>query len=95
MRNVALWLLVEDQWVKLGVVAFKGEVEAGGGWKVTEVNEDDEDEETLEIESPLTNLEQMAAAHHEIFIAYVNAGFTNKQALELVKAGIESAMGED
>lgn len=34
--------------------------------------------------NPLTPLEQTAAAAHEVYLAYVGAGFTPKQALYLV-----------
>lgn len=94
MKPVALWLLVGEEWVKLGVVNFKGAVESGGGWRVTDVSEDDEDE-IMDIESPVTSLEAMAATHHEIYSAYVEAGFSRREALELVKIGIISAMNED
>ncbi|MGW3152732.1 hypothetical protein [Streptomyces sp. NPDC001089] len=39
-----------------------------------------------EIPDPITSLAAMAVQHHEAFTAWVNAGFTEKQALELLKA---------
>ncbi len=36
----------------------------------------------------LPNLNDMAAFHHEMFVSYVKAGFTEAQALELIKAWI-------
>ena len=35
-------------------------------------------------EDPITNLAQAAAQMHELFLAYVNAGFTEAQALYLI-----------
>jgi hypothetical protein len=41
--------------------------------------------------NPITELAGMAAVHHELFVSYVNAGFTPAQALELLKAVIAQA----
>ncbi len=41
-------------------------------------------------DTPLTaeNLNDVAALHHEIYLSYVKAGFSEEQALELLKAWI-------
>jgi hypothetical protein len=36
-------------------------------------------------QSPLTALAQGAAAHHELYLSWVNAGFTPDQAMDLLK----------
>ena len=40
-------------------------------------------------------LDEAAAAMHEMYEAYIRAGFTEAQALELVKAAIHNAAAED
>lgn len=44
-------------------------------------------------EDPLTSLAAEAAMHHEIYDSYVQAGFTETQALELLKTIIATALG--
>jgi hypothetical protein len=44
---------------------------------------------------PLTPLAQQAAAHHEAFRAWVDAGFTEEQAMDLLKTVmVVNAQGE-
>jgi hypothetical protein len=40
----------------------------------------------------MTDLEQSAAGLHELFRALIQAGFTEAQALEIVKAGVAGSM---
>lgn len=42
-------------------------------------------------EEPLTTLDECAIGVHESFMAYVRAGFTRAEALELTKAHIAAA----
>lgn len=44
-------------------------------------------------ESPLTELAAAAAQLHELFVSYVNAGFTENQALRIVIGVITGANG--
>lgn len=37
---------------------------------------------------PIGDLAEAAAAHHEMYLSWVGAGFTPEQALELIKATI-------
>ncbi|MEV8637779.1 hypothetical protein AB0395_39645 [Streptosporangium sp. NPDC051023] len=50
-----------------------------------------------EPEDPITQLAQGAAQLHELFMAYVNAGFTESQALyligQMIQASIRGATG--
>lgn len=41
---------------------------------------------------PLMVVDMMAAQHHEAFLAWVRAGFTEPQALELVKSLITATV---
>jgi hypothetical protein len=43
-------------------------------------------------QDPMTALTETAAQQHEIFLTWVKAGFTEGQALELLKAVITAAM---
>ncbi len=43
-------------------------------------------------EDPITQLAEGAASAHELFLAYVNAGFTENQALYLVAQMVTTAM---
>lgn len=43
------------------------------------------------MENPLTTLAMATAATHEMYDAYVQAGFTPEQAMEIVKHSIEVA----
>ncbi|MFI5973566.1 hypothetical protein [Streptomyces sp. NPDC051452] len=45
-------------------------------------------------DSPVTELAAQAALHHEVFLAWIEAGFTEKQALELLKALITASRSE-
>ncbi|MGW1001761.1 hypothetical protein [Streptomyces sp. NPDC002520] len=38
------------------------------------------------MDEPITQLAAAAAEHHEVFQAWIGAGFTEHQALELLKA---------
>ncbi len=40
-------------------------------------------------------LDEAAAAMHEMYEAYIRAGFTEDQALQLIKAAIHKAAEED
>lgn len=42
---------------------------------------------------PITDLAAGAAQVHELFLAYVEAGFTEPQALSLVKTVLAAALG--
>lgn len=42
---------------------------------------------------PLTELAAMAVQFHELYTAYVDAGFTEDQALDLLKAIITAGIG--
>jgi hypothetical protein len=42
---------------------------------------------------PITDLAASAAQLHELFLAYVQAGFTEAQAMELVKTTLATAIG--
>ncbi|MFF7329661.1 hypothetical protein [Streptomyces sp. NPDC008150] len=44
-------------------------------------------------EDPLTQLAAAAAQLHEVFQAHIEAGFTEQQALELVKTILLAGMG--
>lgn len=44
-------------------------------------------------EDPMTPLAQSASQMHELYLQYVAAGFTEAQALELVKAVIIGSLG--
>jgi hypothetical protein len=46
-----------------------------------------------EIPDPLTELAALAAQHHEIYEAWISAGFTERQALELLKTVILAKEG--
>ncbi|MFJ6841394.1 hypothetical protein ACIQRE_01855 [Streptomyces griseoluteus] len=46
-----------------------------------------------EISEPITELAAQAAAHHEVFQSWVEAGFTEAQALELLKTLLAGAVG--
>ena len=46
-----------------------------------------------EFEQQFTELAGMANSVHEIFVEYVRAGFTEDQAMELLKAHIVAAVG--
>lgn len=41
---------------------------------------------------PLTVVDMMAAQHHEAFLAWTRAGFSEQQALELVKSMIAATI---
>lgn len=45
-----------------------------------------------ELEDPITQLAEGAASAHELFLAYVAAGFTENQALYLVAQMVTVAM---
>lgn len=55
----------------------------------------DEQPENPLTENPLTELAASAALHHEVYLAYLDAGFSAAQALDLLKtivtAGIQGA----
>ncbi|MEU4173262.1 hypothetical protein AB0F46_41290 [Streptomyces sp. NPDC026665] len=46
-----------------------------------------------EIPDPFTELAALAAQHHEIYEAWIAAGFTDRQALELLKTVIMAKEG--
>ncbi|MEU9208508.1 hypothetical protein AB0D27_11275 [Streptomyces sp. NPDC048415] len=41
-----------------------------------------------EIPDPITELAALAAQHHELYEAWISAGFTERQAIELLKTVI-------
>ncbi|MGW1498961.1 hypothetical protein ACWCQW_10385 [Streptomyces mirabilis] len=45
-----------------------------------------------EIPDPITDLAALAAQHHEAFLAWMEAGFTEHQALELLKTVIRGGL---
>ncbi|MGW2520460.1 hypothetical protein ACWC09_26295 [Streptomyces sp. NPDC001617] len=44
-------------------------------------------------DSPITELAAMAAQNHELYTAYVDAGFTDQQAMQLLIAIVTAGMG--
>jgi hypothetical protein len=45
------------------------------------------------MDSPLTELAAMAAMHHELYTAEIEAGFTDEQAMRIVLTVISTGMG--
>ncbi|MFF7142256.1 hypothetical protein ACFZB5_13540 [Streptomyces nodosus] len=46
-----------------------------------------------ETDSPLTELAAMAVQNHELYTAYVHAGFTETQAMQLLIAIVTASLG--
>ncbi|MFJ2630852.1 hypothetical protein ACIO6U_02660 [Streptomyces sp. NPDC087422] len=44
-------------------------------------------------QSPITELAAMAVQHHELYTAYVDAGFTENQALQMLISIIMATIG--
>jgi hypothetical protein len=46
-----------------------------------------------EIPDPITELAALAAQHHELYEAWLGAGFTDRQAIELLKVVLAAKEG--
>jgi len=46
-----------------------------------------------DFDSPLTELAAMAAMHHELYTAEIEAGFTDEQAMRIILAVVTAGVG--
>lgn len=46
-------------------------------------------------DDPLTELQTAVAQQHELFVSYIEAGFTRDEALDIIKTIVVEAMRQD